>query len=400
MKIAVIGNMNNMYFSLTRYLIDHGYDCKQLIFNNEPQHFHPSWDTYQDHYKAYCKQLTWGAPADFLKQDFKQVKLDLKGFDFLIGNGSAPAFVNRIGRKLDIFIPYGEDLYSFPFFKLVHPFRIPAYLQTAYYQRKGIQDAPYIMFDKSNSKIEGLFKKLKFPGKRIISPLPLLYHKDYDEANLNVSKKANPFYRQIKEIRERNDLVVLQHIRQVWKPTRDKWSIKGNDKLLRGFAEFIRLHPQIKSKLILFEYGVHVDDTIKLMKKLQIENHVVWFPKMPRKYIMHFINWSDVVVGELFHSWLTYCAVLECLCLGKPIMHKRIDKQFNTEYSELYPMLFADSPESVLEGLKKVLNDKEEIQQIGLKGQEWFFKYCIHKPLTEIVSIIKEKRFSLVCQSS
>lgn len=400
MKIAVIGNMNNMYFSLTRHLIDRGFECTQFIFDNEPSHFHPSCDTYEHDYQTYCKQLTWGSPANFLKQDFKQVEADLKGFDFLIGNGSAPAFVNRIGRKLDIFIPYGEDLYAFPFFKLVHPIRMLPYLQTAYYQRKGIREAPYIMFDTSSSKIEKLFKKLKYPGKRIISPLPLLYHTDYDEANLNVSKNANPFYCQIKDIRESNDFVVLQHIRQVWKKTRDKWGIKGNDKLIHGFAIFIKLHPEVRSKLILLEYGSHILHTKQLIEKLQIQKHVVWFPIMPRKYIMHFISCSDVVVGELFHSWLTYCAVMECLCLGKPIIHKRIDKQFNKDYSELYPMLFADSSDTVFESLKKAINDKEEIRQVGLNGKKWFLKYCIHKPLTEIISIITEKKFSLACQSS
>lgn len=400
MKIAVIGNMNNINFSLTRYLIDHGFDCTLFMFNDEPQHFHPSCDTYQKYFETYCKRLTWGAPASFLKQDFKRVEADLKDFDFLIGTGPAPAFLTRIGRNLDIFIPYGEDLYSLPFFTIVHPARMLSYWQTAYYQRKGIQSTPYIIFDRSSATIEQLFSKFKYTGKRIVCTPPLLYHKEYKKCNLNKSETKNPYYRQIQEIRNKNDLVVFQYIRQVWKYTRDKWASKGNDKLIRGFATFVKMHPEVKITLVLLEYGIHILDTKHLIEKLQIQQHVVWFPKMPRKYIMHFINLCDVVVGELFHSWITYCAALECLCLGKPIMHKRIDKQFNSEYSELYPMLFADSSETVLEGLKKVLNNKEEVRQMGLKGQEWFLKYGIHKPIAEIINIIKEKKVSLACQSS
>ncbi len=48
MKIGVIGNMNNMYFSLTRYLLDEGFDCEQLIFDYEAEHFHPSYDSYEN----------------------------------------------------------------------------------------------------------------------------------------------------------------------------------------------------------------------------------------------------------------------------------------------------------------------------------------------------------------
>ena len=45
MKIGIIGNMNNSYFSLARYLRDEGYDCELLIFTDEPEHFDPSCDT-------------------------------------------------------------------------------------------------------------------------------------------------------------------------------------------------------------------------------------------------------------------------------------------------------------------------------------------------------------------
>ena len=71
MKIGIIGNMNNAYFSLARYLRDEGYDCELLILANEPAHFDPLNDTFSDDYTTYCKHVSWGEPADFLKQFHK-----------------------------------------------------------------------------------------------------------------------------------------------------------------------------------------------------------------------------------------------------------------------------------------------------------------------------------------
>jgi hypothetical protein len=123
MKIGIIGNINNMSYCLTRYLLDAGYDCEQLIFDYEPEHFHPSCDSYEDGFDKYIKKLSWGDPRNFLKQDIDKVKADLKSYDFLIGCGTAPAYVNRINRRLDIFIPYGDDLYSLSFYaKIKKPF--------------------------------------------------------------------------------------------------------------------------------------------------------------------------------------------------------------------------------------------------------------------------------------
>src|SRR5918993_443400 len=119
MKIGIIGNMNNMYFPLARYLADEGYDCDLLLLNNEPSHFHPSADSFQQKFNFTIRQLTWGDPAHFFR-DRKHAEKDLSSYNFLIGSGTAPAFLNRMKRTLDLFIPYGEDLYIWPFAPLVH----------------------------------------------------------------------------------------------------------------------------------------------------------------------------------------------------------------------------------------------------------------------------------------
>ncbi len=388
MKIGIVGNMNNSYFSLARYLRDEGFECELLIFKNEPEHFDPSFDTFSNNYKSYCKNLSWGDPANFLTQDFSIVKKDLEPYNFLIGNGPAPGYAARVGRKLDIFMPYGYDLYSLPFYRMVHPLRLLSYLKLSHFQKQGIKESRYVLFDRTNKEFEIFFEKLHLNGKRIISPAPMLYHKDYENGTAAI---AHPVLDKVKKLRQENEVLIVQHTRQVWKKASDKWSYKGNDLLIKGYAKFLQQYPALKAKLILFEYGENVEDTKKLIEQLQLNDAIVWMPMMPRNKLMEVLHLGDLIIGELHHSWLSYGVALEALCAGKPLMHKRIDEEFNKDYSELYPMIYADSEETVFEGLKKTVNNKAEIQSIGDGGKEWFYKYCVEKPINEIGKIIQNK---------
>jgi hypothetical protein len=390
MKIGILGNMNNMYFSLARYLADEGYDCGLLVFDSEPDHFHPSADTFETEFHFAIKQLSWGDPAHFLKNR-KQAAEDLAAYDFLIGNGTAPAFVHAIGRTLDIFIPYGDDLYALPFGPIVHPLRQIQYWAMAWHQRKGIRSCPYILFDKTNAEFDSVFRRLNYRGQRIISPPPLFYSKEYEEV-LARQEPANPHIAALQKLRAENDLLVLQHIRQVWKAHRDRWSMKGNDHLVKGYAQFIAANPGVKTKLILLEYGADVHHTKKLIDALQLNDWVVWFPKTLRKHLMTFIQFSDVVVGELHYSWNTYCVVLETLAMGKPLIHKRYDAYLADAYPELYPVLHGACADTVTKGLQTVYHDKKASLEMGRKGKEWFRKYCVERPLQEIKRVIAEKQ--------
>lgn len=382
--------MNNSYFSLARYLRDEGYDCELLIFANEPAHFDPSCDTFSTDYTTYCKRINWGDPGDFLQQDFTVVEKDLANYNFLIGNGPAPAYAAKIGRRLDIFIPYGYDIYSLPFLRLVHPKRLLAYTAAGRYQRKGITESDYILFDRTNTAFEKLIKKLKYRGQRIISPAPMVYHKDY-ENGWQLAVGLNGLTKQLQQLRQDADFLLVQHARQSWKNSSDYWSFKGNDLLIKGFAQFVTDHPAIKIKLVLFEYGNDVEETKNLVTKLGVEKHITWMPKMHRNQLMAVVAVSDLIIGELHHSWLTYGVAIEALCLGKPFMHKRIDEEFTSDYPELYPMLHASSAASVYAGLKKLSEDKHSVQDIGDKGRDWFLTYCVNRPLSIIKKIIHEK---------
>ena len=67
-KIALIGNSNNNFFSLTRFLKDKGYEADLFLCNNELSHFHPSNDTYSLDFMQYTFRLPFGNLYWFLDE--------------------------------------------------------------------------------------------------------------------------------------------------------------------------------------------------------------------------------------------------------------------------------------------------------------------------------------------
>ena len=90
MKVACIGNMNNIMFTLCRYLRDKNFDASLFLFDDEADHFLPEADTYNDEYRKYTTQLSIGRASLHRKDLIEKVKPLLKDFDVFIGTDIAP----------------------------------------------------------------------------------------------------------------------------------------------------------------------------------------------------------------------------------------------------------------------------------------------------------------------
>ena len=91
----------------------------------------------------------------------------------------------------------------------------------------------------------------------------------------------------------------------------------------------------------MFENGEDVDRSKDLIKKLNIENYVKWFPVTDRKDIMIGISLCDVGVAEIGNlSWITYSTVCEFMCMSKPIIMYREDELYK-DIMNIYTILKA-----------------------------------------------------------
>jgi len=384
MKIALIGNMNNNFSAFCRYLRDSGFDAQLFLLDNEQLHFLPEADNYSIDWIEYTHQLSWGSHKSFNKRTFHDINNTFKEFDLCIGCGYVPAFFNKANLKLNIFIPYGADLYQLPFFNLVRPRNLLKMYLMSTNQKKGILKSSIIMMAPPVSWLEDIFQKIRYRGKVEYCGVPMVYYPQYSSAvffnyasNLELGLK-------IQQFKNAGEVIFLHNSRHSWKNLPDRFSQKANNYLFEALAAFIKENPDAKIRIVTFEYGPDVSASKLLIRDLKIEDYVTWFPLSARKDIMVAMSYCDAVVGELSYSYFTYGVVYESMALKKVIIHSRENDIYSRFYSTLYPMIYANSIDSLKEAINLVYTRPELAVEIGNSSFEWFRKYLVEEPIAII----------------
>ncbi|WP_106793793.1 hypothetical protein [Aquimarina sp. Aq78] len=387
-KVALIGNMNNNFSAFCRYLRDEGIDAHLFLLQSD--YFHPSDDSFADDWKSYTFQLDWGGLDTFDSKSFKEVKKKFSQYDLTIGCGTTPAFFHKAGLTLDVYIPYGADLYDLPFFKIVKPSLLWAKWSSAKSQKKGIREAKHIFMAPTGGLLEDFLKKVAPDANVFNEGVPMLYYKELYSDSFYKEREKSEIIKTIQKIKLHKNQIIFHSSRHYWKTTTSELSIKANDYLFRGLKEFINeTGNKSNFHIITFEYGVDVQHSKDLIKELEIEDHVTWIPKSLRKDVMMALSMSDIVVGELYHSYFSYGIIYEALALKKLIIHKRIDDQYKEYYDELYPMCYADSPQTIKGILCSCANNEIDVDKVTQHGFDWFDVYLIKRPINKILDILK-----------
>lgn len=382
MKVAVLGNMNNMGFAVVRYLRDRSVDAHLFMYDEEEKHFHPSCDAFDLGYQAFTHQLTWGDPSYFSSVPRQRVAADLADFDLLFGCGSLPAFAHKIGRRVDAFIPYGSDIAELPFFGCVRPRRgsLRSFVDFPLAQRAGIRDSRAVVGERA-PLFERHYTDLKCTGRRLVVPTPLLYVPQYE--NVAQSYDRSHWYREFRRIRDTHDLMIFHHARHVWRHQAESSNDKGNDRLLRGFKLFVDKHPATRACLVLAEYGIDVAASRALISELGIADRTFWFPQMPRKEIMIGLSLCDVGTGEFSIGWNAGGTMYETLAMGKPLLHYRDDAKFVGQ--ELYPMMNASSADQICDKLSDYVRRTAYYEEMGRNGRAWLARHVTVEPLYALI---------------
>ncbi len=394
MRIALINNNNNIMFSVARHLRDSGHDATLLLMDNEFlewPHFHPSCDTFDLDYQRFTKELSWGTASRFSLDDIATVKRDLAPYDFVIGCGTAPAYMARIGRSLDVFIPFGNDLCE-------GPFRPPNFNRRSlrslvaypFWQRRGILGTRYVFADISPTYMEPHLARLGYKGKRVFASPPLPYASLYKPEVLEGYVDRTYWYPLVKEFRGRLDVMVTSHSRHIWKgATIHNWS-KGTDKLIRALATVKQRKPGARVGIVFYEYGPDVAASRALVDELGLSDDVLWLPRSTRKDIMVNLMLSDFGCGEFGpDSWYMGGAVAEVLCMGKPLFHRRDDSMFASLYPDMYPMIDVQSPDDIVRAICGFLESPGKYREMGQAARLWFEEHISRRSLAALENLIE-----------
>lgn len=388
MRVACLANLNNMMFILCRYLRDVGIDAHLITLSDEPAHFSPGSDSYDDDYLEYYKVLPVTKSTLYKTESIQILKKELADFDFFVGTDISPTIVTLIGKTLDVFIPHGSDIYDLPFEKKRKKGTNKVWWLSeketlSKLQNIGIKNTKTILFP-DEYDIHFPFKnRLKTVAKYHNTSGPMVFIPQYDDLANNPYVKDLQWYPFFKKLREENDLIIFSHSRHNGFNLSAEMAIhqKGNNILIDGVANFVKTHPKVKTKLIFFEYGMDVDASKDLIKAHKIEDHIVWMPLMQRKEIMLGLNMADISCGQFDNSWLTCGVVDETLASNIPLLHYREDALYETDYETLYPLMNAKTAADITERLEAYSLDKDYQNKLAELGSQWLKKYTVDNPL-------------------
>jgi hypothetical protein len=388
-RTALIGNMNNNHFALARYLRERSVEADLLLFNNEHEHFQPAADTYDLDFMAYTKRLSWGISTGFLAATGDSVKEDLRPYAVLIGCGLAPAFCGKADRKLDVFVPYGDDIWNETRFRLTSPQWLPSVWAAVAAQRTAIRSVNVIHMTRTNAIFEHRLRRLAPGVQRWLDAVPMVHAGTYSEATLDARIVRSHWGHVFKTIRADRDFVAVYHARHHWTGDRGDPNSKGTDRLLRGWAAFVRDNPGKRCALVTIEYGPDVSASQRLVHELGVTDSVVWMPKMLRKDLMVGLALCDVVCGEFEHSWIASGVLYEALVAARPILAWREDDIYRADFPWLYPILNARSVEQIAARLDEAARDVSRARQIGQSGAAWYQEQVVRKAVDRYVTYIE-----------
>lgn len=354
--------MNNMMSPIALYLRDKGFDVT-LFLLNEHSHFLPQADT-DEVVDLKVLHLGW-TEENFSKITVKEIKKIFKNFDFFIGTDYAAAFCNKANIQLDIYFPAGTDLSEWPFkaTKNIIPLRweynISLCSKAQFY---GIKQAKYLAIDPTNKDYESKIIAIR-GNTQHTENIPYHYLPFFE----NISPLL-PELEQFKQQINTFDFKIIQHGRQEWTMDELNDHYKGNERLIYGFKKLI-VNTSSNTCLILLEYGKDVLSTKELIAKLNLQNQVIWLPKMLRKYLFQFIKLADIGIGSFGRSWYSSCSIHELMMASIPIVAYRDEIAYKNE--DLYPLLNANTADEICSQFEFAMNNRSELAQIGINSYNW-----------------------------
>ena len=152
-------------------------------------------------------------------------------------------------------------------------------------------------------------------------------------------------------------------------PSRHDWHVKGVDRLLRAFGEFVRSR-RPKALLLLFDWGQEVGRSRSVARELGIDGNVRWLAPLPKLRLIDAYRAADVVLDQFLIG--TFGAVApEAMACSRPVV-MAYDEQVNRwAFPEPPPVVDARSSEQIYKALRRLAEDAEERERLGRVGREW-----------------------------
>lgn len=169
------------------------------------------------------------------------------------------------------------------------------------------------------------------------------------------------------EARYGRDIVVL------FAPARHDWDVKGNDKMIRAVALLAREYPN-KIVLILNRWGNDIEKSKDLLQSERIADKVIWLPLITKLQMVEYYRAADIVLDQ-FNIGTFGLTAPEAMACAKPVILHFAPHIHRWCFSEMPPVLEAQTSEEIFEHLRQLVRDPDSRQRIGQKSREWIIAH-------------------------
>ena len=154
---------------------------------------------------------------------------------------------------------------------------------------------------------------------------------------------------------------------------RQNWTLKGNDRIVRGFAQLVRSVGK-GPKLLLGAWGQEVQRTRTLVEQLGIQDHVAWLPPLPKRLLARYINACDAVLDQ-FILGAFGTTTPEAMACGKPVLLHYNAEDHEWCLPKAPPVLNVHDADGIASMLRCIMEKPQWAEQVGKASEEWFFQY-------------------------
>ena len=159
----------------------------------------------------------------------------------------------------------------------------------------------------------------------------------------------------------------------VFAPARHDWSIKGNDKMIQAFSRLVKEH-SAPLVLILNSWGQEVERSKELLRCEGLEDKVIWLPLISKFQMVEYYRAADIVLDQ-FNIGTFGLTTPEAMACGKPVVLHFDPKVHAWCFTEMPPVLQAQTSEEIYEQVRRLIIDPEFRRQIGEKSREWVIQH-------------------------
>jgi glycosyltransferase involved in cell wall biosynthesis len=174
----------------------------------------------------------------------------------------------------------------------------------------------------------------------------------------------------------------------LFSPSRQSWTEKGNEKMLKAFAKFVKLFPN--SKLVAVDWSTDAQNSKDLVNSLNISDKVEWIKPVAKKYLIGYYNAADIILDQfILGSWGT--TTPEAMSCQKPVLMFYKEEYIKRAFGENPPILNSFSEEDIFSNLVQLAKDPDFRLSLGKKSREWIMK--THSP-----DIVAKKHLEILSQ--